>query len=104
SDGWGPYRYGPLAAVIALVVLVIAALPSALNLPQANPTETAEYAPVPPSDTLNPPPPLGNLSSLGLAGSSSLESGGAPGGNEGGATTTVPPGKPNGTGATPRTK
>ena len=101
---WGPLRYGPLAAVLALVVLVAAALPSALNLPQANPSETAEYAPVPPSDDSSPPP-LGNFSSLGLAGSSSLEEGGAPGG-EGGTTTTLPPSvaAPGGVGTTPRSK
>jgi hypothetical protein len=57
-------------------------LPSALNLPQTNPTETAEYAPVPPSD--DNAPPLGNFSALGLAGSSSLDAGGALGGEFGG--------------------
>src|SRR6266851_5800626 len=62
---------------MALAVLIaVAVLPSALNLPQANPTETLEYAPVPPSDNDPPPPPAaGNLASLGLASSPGIVSG-----------------------------
>src|SRR5207253_2591237 len=42
----------------------------------ANPTETLEYAPVPPSDDDPPPPPaVGNLGSLGLASSAGIVSG-----------------------------
>lgn len=44
---------------------MLALLPSALNLPQENPAETLEYAPVPPESD-DATPPLGNLSSLGL--------------------------------------
>src|SRR5207245_2261763 len=65
-------RYPPLIAVLAGLILAVAFLPSALNVPQSNPTETAEYAPVPPTDSNVPPG--GNFSSLGLAESSSLES------------------------------
>ena len=53
------------------LVLAIAVLPSALNLPQTNPTQTLEYAPVPPEDD-DVPPPAGNLSSLGLGQSSGV--------------------------------
>jgi hypothetical protein len=75
-------KYPPLLALAVAVLIAMAVLPSSLNLPQTNPATTLEYAPVPPSDE-NPPPPSGNLSSLGLAGSSSLEGGGAPGGDGG---------------------
>jgi hypothetical protein len=71
-------KYPPLVAVGVAVLIALAVLPSSLNLPQSNPATTLEYAPVPPSDE-NPPPPSGNLSSLGLAGSSSLEGPGADG-------------------------
>ncbi|MBW3668537.1 MAG: hypothetical protein KY443_04915 [Actinobacteria bacterium] len=57
----------------AAALIVLAVLPSSLNLPQTNPSQTLEYAPVPPDDETPPPPMPGNLSSLGLAGSSSLE-------------------------------
>ena len=57
-----------LAAAVAVAVLI---LPSALNLPQSNPTTVLEYAPVPPEDE-DQPPPAGNLSSLGLSTSGSL--------------------------------
>jgi hypothetical protein len=61
----------PLVVVGLVLLLLLALLPSALNLPQSNPTQTPEYAPVPPKDE-TAPPSGGNLSSLGLAGSSSL--------------------------------
>ena len=66
-------RYPPLLAVAVAMVIAIGVLPSSLNLPQANPATTLEYAPVPPDDENPPPPDTGNLSQLGLAGSSSLE-------------------------------
>jgi hypothetical protein len=56
--------------------IALAVLPSALTLPQTNPARTLEYAPVPPSDRENVAPPGGNLASLGLAGGSTLLSGG----------------------------
>ena len=50
-------------------MLLLGLMPSALNLPQTNPSQTLEYAPVPPEDE-NPPDPTGNFSSLGLGSSS----------------------------------
>src|SRR5258708_37570124 len=40
-------RYPPLASVVLALMLAAFALPSALNLPQANPGQTLEYAPLP---------------------------------------------------------
>ena len=69
-------KYPPLLAMALAILIAVAVLPSALNLPQANPTEVAEYAPVPPSDDDPPPPPAaGNLGSLGLASSAGIVSG-----------------------------
>jgi len=86
-----------------VIGLVVAALPSSLNLPQTNPSETAEYAPVPPSDE-GTPPPVGNFSSLGLAGSGSLEVGEGPGGEAATTTTTMPPAAIAAIGTVPRGK
>lgn len=69
-------------------------MPSALNLPQANPSTVLEYAPVPPDKNEPPPPQVGSLSSLGLGSSNTLSAGTKP---------PVPPvGKGNG--KTPITK
>ena len=51
---------------------LLAVLPSALNIPQSNPAETLEYAPVPPEDQNQPPPAAGNFASLGLGSSAGL--------------------------------
>jgi len=93
-------KYPPLISILVALVLAIAVLPSALNLPQTNPTQTLEYAPVPPEDD-DVPPPAGNLSSLGL-GSSSGVAEDALGGDGGG----VPPPPPlgGGKGVNPSTK
>ncbi|HEX6489274.1 MAG TPA: hypothetical protein VF137_10465 [Candidatus Dormibacteraeota bacterium] len=64
------------------IVLAVVLLPSVLNLPQANPTDIAEYAPVPPNNSAAPPG--GNLNSLGLAGSQSLQESVTNGGLSGG--------------------
>ena len=48
------YRYPPVVALVAGIVLAVVLLPSILNLPQANPTEIAEYAPVPPNNQTAP--------------------------------------------------
>src|SRR3954466_4463963 len=77
-------RYPPLLSIIVALVIVFAVLPSSLNLPQTNPTQTLEYAPVPPDKKDQTPPQQGNLSSLGLAGSASIEGDGAIGGAVGG--------------------
>jgi hypothetical protein len=63
-----PLLTGAVALLIALIVL-----PSSLNLPQSNPSQTLEYAPVPPEDSEDPPPPTGNLAALGLGSSDSIE-------------------------------
>lgn len=63
-------RYPPLAVIGAALVLVLVVMPSALNLPQSNPSEVAEYAPVPPQQ--DNPPPQSNVSRLGLAGTSAI--------------------------------
>ncbi|HEX9888014.1 MAG TPA: hypothetical protein VGA69_00930 [Nitriliruptorales bacterium] len=78
-------------------------LPSALNVPQSNPTQTLEFAPIPPQDD-DPPPPQesSNLSSLSL-GTSAGPSADAPGGG-GGGLADVPPQLPEGAGARPVTK
>lgn len=46
------------------LVLAVLVMPSALNLPQANPSTVLEYAPIPPRD--EDAPPESNISSLGL--------------------------------------
>jgi hypothetical protein len=77
------HQFPPVIAIVGVLLLLLAVLPSALNVPHSNPTETLEYAPVPPNDE-TPPQQVGNLSSLGLAGSSSLASSAT------GSTTTLP--------------
>ncbi len=62
--------YPPLVMLAAAVAVAVLLLPSALNLPQSNPTTVLEYAPVPPDE--DQPPPAGNLSSLGLTTSGTL--------------------------------
>lgn len=61
-------NYPPLLVAAGMALLLLAILPSSLTLPQSNPSETLEYAPVPPEDG-EQPPALGNFSSLGLGGS-----------------------------------
>jgi hypothetical protein len=85
-----PRKYPPLLALGVAVLLVLAVLPNSLNLPQTNPTQTLEYAPVPPDENVDTPP-QGNLAAVGLGSSSALQSGGAPGGSDGGPGTTLPP-------------
>lgn len=67
--------FGPLLSALGMVIVItLAVLPSSLNLPQSNPSTILEYAPVPPDDD-SPPPIQSGLSSLGIAGSSSLRTG-----------------------------
>jgi len=47
-------------------------LPSALNVPQSNPAQTLEFAPVLPEDDAPPPADAGNLETLGLGSSSNV--------------------------------
>jgi hypothetical protein len=99
-------RYAPLLALVAAVVLTIVALPSALNLPQANPGQTLEYAPVPPNSKA-PPPPGGNFAALGQGTSGGEGAGGLPTPTPTPAATAVlppPPSGPPGSGTTPSGK
>lgn len=73
-------NYPPLILAVLMMVGLLAVLPSALNIPQSNPAETLEYAPVPPEDQNQPPPASGNFSSLGLGSSSGPGSSGGAGG------------------------
>jgi hypothetical protein len=63
---------------VLAALLLLSMLPSALNLPQSTPSETLEYAPVPPDDQ-NQTNLSGNFSSLGLGRSSAF---GAAAGND----------------------
>ena len=86
-------RYPPLFSILGGLLIAILVMPSALNLPQENPTQTVEFAPVPPEDD-QPPAPEGNFDSLGLGSSSGIEGDGAGGGDGPGGdstTTTLPP-------------
>ena len=74
----GVRDYPPLALAGLVLLLLLAVLPSALNLPQTNPAETLEYAPVPPEDDEDVTPPSGNFASLGLGGSGSFDEGAVP--------------------------
>jgi len=99
--GWSR-RYPPLTGAVVAALLAVFVLPSALNVPQSNPTQTLEFAPVPPQDDQPPPPDSGNTASLGL-GNSSTVSGESPGGDGPGLLPPPPP-IPEGAGARPVTK
>ncbi len=90
---------GPLVPAALISLLLLAVLPSALGITQPNPSETLEFAPVPPEDDSVVDPPLGNLSSLGLAGGDGFASDGALDGLGGGGAP-----DPTGAGKNPRTK
>ena len=96
-------RYPPLISMLAGLLIAVLVMPSALNLPQNNPTQTLEYAPVPPENSEDPPPPEGNFDQLGL-GESAGPQGDAAGGDGQGITTTVPSTIPGGDSADPSTK
>jgi hypothetical protein len=68
-------RYTPLAIAASCILIAIFGLPSMLNLPQSNPGQVAEYAPVPP-DQNSSNPPAGNFAGLGLGSGSTLQAGG----------------------------
>jgi hypothetical protein len=68
-------RYPPLITFGAVLLIMLAIMPSALNLPQANPSTVLEYAPVPPEDEDPPPQSEGSLSSLSLGSSNTVETG-----------------------------
>lgn len=70
-------KYPPLLTIAVAMLVAVAILPSRLNLPQSNPTQTVEYAPVPPNDEKRPPPQQGNLSALGLGRTGGIGAGNA---------------------------
>lgn len=63
--------YLPLISLAVSLLITVAILPSSLNLPQSNPSETPEYAPIPPEDD-SPAITSGGFSSLGLTSSNTL--------------------------------
>lgn len=71
-------RFPPLILLLMAVLVTAIYLPSALNLPQSNPSTVAEYAPVPPEDQDTPPSTEGSISALGLGSSGSLTTSQAP--------------------------
>jgi hypothetical protein len=79
-------QFAVFAAVLALAIL---ALPSALNLPQANPGQLAEYAPVPGNSNLASS--QGNVAGLGLGQGSGPSEG-------------IPPQQQSGSGVQPPSK
>ncbi|HEX9888416.1 MAG TPA: hypothetical protein VGA69_02980 [Nitriliruptorales bacterium] len=95
------HRYSPLLSGLVSVLLAVFVLPSALNVPQSNPNQTLEFAPVPPQDDQPPPVETGNVASLSLGSSSDL-SGDVVGGA--GPGLPPPPPLPEGEGARPVTK
>jgi hypothetical protein len=76
-------RYPPLVALAIAVAIALFVLPSALNLPQANPSTTVELAPVPPNDQNTPPIPS-NISTLSFGQTPTQTGTGAQGGAGGG--------------------
>jgi len=94
-------RYPPLGGAAIAAAIALFVLPSALNIPLTNPTQTLEFAPIPPDEDDTPPPDTGNLQSLSLGESSTAPAADAPGGDGLG----VPaPGTPSGVGDRPITK
>ena len=104
GGGWA-LRYPPMLSMLAGLLIAVLVMPSALNLPQNNPTQTVEFAPVPPEDSDDPPPPDGNFDQLGLGSSEGLEGDGAPGGDGDGlgGSTTIPGALDSGIGDNPST-
>lgn len=94
-------RYPPLLVVVVALILAVFALPSALNLPLANPAQTLEYAPVPgnPGNA----PPGGNIAGLGL-GTGGQGNGSSGDNTPGQAQALPPPPLLNGAGARPSDK
>lgn len=101
-------RYAPLTGSVVALVIVLFVLPSALNVPLSSPSQTLEFAPIPPSDEDPPPPETANLESLGLGSSSTTRGDGVGGTGPGPATPpATPPAAPpipDGTGERPVTK
>jgi len=95
-------RYPPLSGAVIATLLAVLVLPSALNVPQSNPTQTLEFAPIPPDQDQPPPPDSGNVDRLGLGSSSTLPGDAVDGGGPG--LPPRPPPIPGGVGERPVTK
>ncbi|HEX9889394.1 MAG TPA: hypothetical protein VGA69_07935 [Nitriliruptorales bacterium] len=96
-------RWGVPGVTFAItLVFVVAVLPSALNVPQSNPTQTLEFAPIPPQDEDSPPPDAANLGSMSLGSSGSIPGNRVGDGN--GLPPPPPPPRPDGAGLRPVTK
>ncbi|HEX9889731.1 MAG TPA: hypothetical protein VGA69_09655 [Nitriliruptorales bacterium] len=93
-------RYPPLASALVAALVVAFVLPSALSVPQSNPTQTLEFAPIPPEDDTPPPPTSGDLSTLSLGSTSTTPGADAPGD---GPVQAPPPPPPPGIGTRPTT-
>ncbi|MEO7804829.1 MAG: hypothetical protein ABIS18_11085 [Actinomycetota bacterium] len=66
-------RYPPMISLLGAMFIGVAILPSSLNVDQENPSQVAEYAPVPPDD--ESPTSDGSMSSLGLGSGGGLSTG-----------------------------
>ena len=86
-------RYPPVGGLLICVLLAALVLPSALDVPQTNPTTTPEIAPIP-EDGEEVSAPQAGLASLGIGG----------GAGAGSTTTTTVPSLPPGSGTTPSGK
>jgi hypothetical protein len=91
SSGDWTRRYPPLLSVAVALIIALAVLPSSLNLPQTNPSQTLEFAPVPPDDEVDTTPPEGNFDQLGLGSSEGIDGDGALGGDGPGGPPDLPP-------------
>jgi hypothetical protein len=87
-------KYPPMITLVVALLIALTVLPSSLNVQQPNPSQTLEYAPVPPKDD-EPPPPQGNFSDLGLGSSEGIGEEPVP---------TTLPAPPPGGGGNPTTK
>ena len=84
-----------MLVIVGALLLAVFLLPSALNLPQADPGQTLEYAPVPGNN--GQAPPGGNTAALGLGQSGTVDAGGSGFGS-------APPPPPSNVGGNPSTK
>jgi hypothetical protein len=94
-------RYPPLLVIVVALTLAVFALPSALNLPQANPAQTLEYAPVPGDQ--GTAAAGGNFAGLGLGGGGAAGVAGVPPADQS-ASQPPPPPVLTATGMTPSNK
>jgi hypothetical protein len=110
SRQWGRHVPPLVSGLLALAMALL--LPSSLNVPITNPSQTLEFAPVPPQDDAPPPQQAGNVASLALGTSAGVAAGDAGAGGAVPDLDGVPPPPPelppagtsDGTGADPVSK